>query len=60
MENKEFREFIKGIDVKTMLNICHQYFSNNPRYIARFTEDQIEVILDCILYPNIREKWQRM
>lgn len=55
MENKKFREFIKDIDTKTMINICHQYFNENPRYVARFSEDQIEEILDCILCSKTEE-----
>lgn len=49
MKNKEFKEFMKSIDGKTMINICQQYFNDNPRYVARFSEDQIEEILDCIM-----------
>ena len=55
MKNKEFKEFMKDIDCKTMINICHQYFNDNPRYVAIFSEDQIEEILDCMLNTKAEE-----
>lgn len=48
MKNKEFKEFIKDIDQHSLMYFIDEYYQENPKYVAKFTENQINEMEDLL------------
>lgn len=50
MKKKDFIEFLKDIDQHSLIYFIDEYYKDNPKYVAKFTEEQIEEMEDLLKF----------